>query len=84
MTRTFLMSAEHWEIRDTWHTSGLRATGSYHVTLTDVLVPDKNFFELRFDTSFAPDPFFAEFAEHFALSHSGVAVGIAEGAISPR
>jgi indole-3-acetate monooxygenase len=81
MTRTCLMPAEHWEIRDTWHTLGLKGTGSHHVALTDVLVPDENFFEFPFGASFAPDPIFGKFPEVLVLSHGAVAVGIAEGAI---
>ena len=81
MTRTCLMPAEYWEIRDTWRTLGLKGTGSHHVALTDVLVPDENFFEFPFGTSFAPDPIFGKFPEVLALSHGAVAVGIAEGAI---
>ena len=56
MTRTCLMPAEHWEIRDTWRTLGLKGTGSHHVALTDGFVPDGNFFEFPFGASFAPDP----------------------------
>ena len=81
MIRTCLMPAEHWEIRDTWHTFGLRGTGSHHVALTGVFVPDGNFFEFPFGTSFAPDPIFGKFAEVVVLSHGAVAVGIAEGAM---
>jgi indole-3-acetate monooxygenase len=81
MTRTFLMSAEHWEIRDTWHTFGLRGTGSHHVVLTDALVPDGNFFEFPFGASFAPDPIFGMIPELVVLSHGAVALGIAEGAL---
>jgi indole-3-acetate monooxygenase len=81
MTRTFLMPAEHWEIRDTWHTLGLKGTGSHDVALTNAFVPDENFFEFPFGTSFAPDPIFGKFAEAVVLSHGAVAVGIAEGAI---
>jgi indole-3-acetate monooxygenase len=81
MTRTCLMPAEHWEIRDTWRTLGLRGTGSHHVSLTDVLVPDENFFEFPFGASFAPDPIFGKFPELVVLSHGALAVGIAEGAI---
>jgi indole-3-acetate monooxygenase len=81
MIRTCLMPAEHWEIRDTWHTFGLKGTGSHHVTLTDVLVPDANFFEFPFGTSFAPDPVLGKFPEIIVLAHAAVAVGIAEGAI---
>ena len=81
MVRGFLMPAEHWEIRDTWHTIGLRGTGSHHIALTDELVPDTNFFEFPFGTSFAPDPIFARFPRLLVLAHAAVAVGIAEGAI---
>ena len=42
MTRTCFMPPEYWEIRDTWHTLGLKGTGSHHVALTDVVVPDEN------------------------------------------
>jgi alkylation response protein AidB-like acyl-CoA dehydrogenase len=81
MIRFCLMPAEHWEIRDTWHTFGLRGTGSHHVALTDVLVPDENFFEFPFGASFAPDRVFAKFPEVLVLAHPAVAVGMAEGAI---
>jgi indole-3-acetate monooxygenase len=81
MTRTCLMPAEHWEIRDTWHAFGLKGTGSHHVALADVFVPDENFFEFPFGASFAPDPIFGKFPEVLVLSHGAVAVGIAEGAI---
>jgi alkylation response protein AidB-like acyl-CoA dehydrogenase len=82
MIRTCLMPAEHWEIRDTWYTLGLKGTGSHHVALTDVFVPDENFFEFPFGASFAPDPIFGKFPEVVVLSHGAVAVGIAEGAIT--
>jgi alkylation response protein AidB-like acyl-CoA dehydrogenase len=49
--------------------------------VTDVFVPDENFFELPFGASFAPDPIFGKFPEVLVLSHGTVAVGIAEGAI---
>ena len=81
MIRTCIMPAEHWEIRDTWHTLGLKGTGNHHVALTDVFVPDENFFEFPFGASFAPDSIFGKFPELVVLSHGAVAVGIAEGAI---
>jgi alkylation response protein AidB-like acyl-CoA dehydrogenase len=81
MTRTCILPAEQWEIRDTWRTVGLRGTGSHHVALTDVLVPDENFFEFPFGASFAPDPVFSKFPEILVLAHAAVAVGIAEGSI---
>jgi indole-3-acetate monooxygenase len=81
MTRTCLMPAEHWEIRDTWHTVGLKGTGSHHVALTDVFVPDENFLEFPFGDASAPDPIFGKLPELIVLSHGAVALGIAEGAI---
>ena len=81
MIRACFMPAERWEIRDTWHTFGLRGTGSHHIALTDVFVPDENFLEFPFGASFAPDPIFGKFFEVLVLSHAAVAVGIAEGAI---
>jgi alkylation response protein AidB-like acyl-CoA dehydrogenase len=82
MIRTCLMPAERWEIRDTWHSFGLKGTGSHHVALADVLVPDENFLEFPFGaSSFAPDPIFGKFAELVVLTHGAVAVGMAEGAI---
>jgi indole-3-acetate monooxygenase len=81
MTRFCLMPAEHWEIRDTWHSFGLRGTGSHHVALTDAFVPDQNFLEYPFGASFAPDPIFAKFPRVIVLAHAALAVGIAEGAI---
>jgi len=81
MIRTCLLPAKHWEILDTWHAFGLRGTGSHHVALTDVFVPDDNFFEFPFGTSFAPDPVFSKLPEIVVLAHGALAVGIAEGAI---
>ncbi len=81
MIRTCLMPAEQWEIRDTWHTFGLRGTGSHHVALTDVFVPDGNILEFPFGDSFAPDLVFGKFPELVILAHAALAVGIAEGAI---
>ena len=82
MIRACLMPAEHWEIQDTWYTSGLRGTGSHHVALTDVFVPDQNIFEFPFGRSFAPDPIFGKFVEVLVLAHAAHAVGTAEGAIA--
>jgi len=81
MIRLCFMPAKRWEIRDTWHTLGLRGTGSHHVVLNDVFVPDENVLEFPFGTSFAPDPIFAKFPQVLVLAHAAVAVGIAEGAI---
>ena len=82
MIRSCLMPAECWDIRDTWHTFGLKGTGSHDVALRDVFVPDQNVFEFPFGASFAPDPIFGKYPEIVVLSHGALAVGIAEGAIA--
>jgi hypothetical protein len=68
------MPAEHWEIRDTWYTFGLKGTGSHHVALTDVFVPDQNFFESPFGASFAPDPIFEKYLPCRIARHEGIRV----------
>ena len=82
MTRLCLMPAEDWQIHDTWHTFGLRGTGSHHVELRDAIVPDRNFFDFPFGASFAPDPLFGMIPELVMFSHGAFAVGVAEGAIA--
>lgn len=41
MWRLFLSPASSCRILDTWHTTGLRGTGSHDYTMTDVFVPDR-------------------------------------------
>ena len=82
LVRTCGMPAEFWTIHDTWHGFGLRGTGSHHVELRGVLVPDRNFLDFPFGASFAPDPVFGMVPEFVMLSHAAHAVGVAEGALA--
>ena len=41
MWRLFLIPASSCKILDTWHTTGLRGTGSHDYTMEDVFVPDR-------------------------------------------
>ena len=41
MWRLFLCPAASYQILDTWHTTGLRGTGSHDYTMEDVFVPDR-------------------------------------------
>jgi alkylation response protein AidB-like acyl-CoA dehydrogenase len=69
------------EIIDTWHTSGLRGTGSHDAVADGVLVPDHRSFSLLDPpTSDAPLYRFPIFA-FFALSIAAAALGNARGAI---
>jgi indole-3-acetate monooxygenase len=69
------------EIVDTWHTSGLRGTGSHDAVAEDVFVPEhRSLWLLDRPTSDAPLYRFPIFA-FFALSIAAAALGNARGAI---
>jgi len=82
MTRHCLLPSSEWQILDTWHVFGLKGTGSHHVALTGVFVPDVNFIQFPFGDSFARDRIFSRLPETVMLCHGAFAVGVAEGAIS--
>jgi alkylation response protein AidB-like acyl-CoA dehydrogenase len=70
------------EILDTWHTSGLRGTGSHDALANDLFVPDHHVLSLlgtspRVDTPLYRFPIFG----FFALSIAAAALGNARGAI---
>jgi alkylation response protein AidB-like acyl-CoA dehydrogenase len=70
------------EILDTWHTSGLRGTGSHDAVADEVLVPDHHVLSLldtapRIDEPLYRFPIFG----FFALSIAAAALGNARGAI---
>jgi alkylation response protein AidB-like acyl-CoA dehydrogenase len=70
------------EILDTWHTSGLRGTGSHDAQADELFVPDHHLLSLldagpRVDTPLYRFPIFG----FFALSIAAAALGNARGAI---
>lgn len=70
------------EILDTWHTSGLRGTGSHDALADDLFVPDHHVLSLvdsgpRIDAPLYRFPIFG----FFALSIAAAALGNARGAI---
>jgi alkylation response protein AidB-like acyl-CoA dehydrogenase len=70
------------EILDTWHTSGLRGTGSHDAAAEDLFVPDHHVLSLldtrpRVDTPLYRFPIFG----FFALSIAAAALGNARGSI---
>ncbi|MGH2864149.1 MAG: acyl-CoA dehydrogenase family protein, partial [Solirubrobacteraceae bacterium] len=69
------------EILDTWHTGGLRGTGSHDAVANDLFVPDEHLLSLidgpRLDTPLYRFPVFG----FFALSIAAAALGNARGAI---
>jgi len=79
--RTLGMAKTELEILDTWHTSGLRGTGSHDVVADDIFVPEHRSLWLGDPpTSEAALYRFPMFA-FFALSISAAALGNARGAI---
>jgi indole-3-acetate monooxygenase len=70
------------EVLDTWHTSGLRGTGSHDAVADDLFVPDRHVLSLldtgpRIDAPLYRFPIFG----FFALSIAAAALGNARGAI---
>ena len=69
------------EILDTWHTSGLKATGSHDAVADEVFVPDRRVLSIadgpRIDTPLYRFPIFG----YFALSIAAAALGNARGAL---
>jgi len=79
--RVLAMSVSELEIVDTWHTNGLRATGSHDAVADDVFVPEhRSLWLLDPPTSDAALYRFPIFA-FFALSIAAAALGNARGAI---
>jgi alkylation response protein AidB-like acyl-CoA dehydrogenase len=80
--RVVCLPARDWQIEDTWHAPGLRATGSHHVVLKDVFVPSENIFDMASARPCLPGPLYsAPPMQIAALLHGPIALGMAEGAI---
>ncbi len=80
--RVVALPKDELEILDTWHTSGLRGTGSHDALAADLFVPDDHTLSLldagpRVDTPLYRFPIFG----FFALSIAAAALGNARGAI---
>ncbi|WP_348935407.1 acyl-CoA dehydrogenase family protein [Aquabacter sp. CN5-332] len=79
-TRSFALPASEWQIEDTWHSAGLKGTGSHHITIERVAVPEKNFFDSEKQTSCVPGPLYKTLKLFIPLLHAAVSLGIAEAA----
>ena len=80
-TRQCLLPMSHCEILDTWHTTGLRGTGSNDVVVRDVFVEEARSFSFQ-DPNLVkrPGPLYA-FPFMFMAKGSAPALGIARRAI---
>jgi alkylation response protein AidB-like acyl-CoA dehydrogenase len=76
-----LVPASQVQIEDTWYVAGLRGTGSHHITLTDVVVPEVHFLDLATSEPCLPGPLYQAGQHLVPLAHGAVAIGIAEGAL---
>jgi len=81
LLRAFALPAEHWQIEDTWHVSGLKGTGSHHIALTDTIVPAASFSDIFTGPSCLPGPLYQAVPQLIPLAHAAVSLGIAEGAL---
>ena len=79
--RLFLVPASDCEILDTWHTSGLRGTGSHDFVVDGVFVPDRRVFPHPLaGAPVRPERHYAFPGVSIAMM-SGVALGAARGAV---
>jgi indole-3-acetate monooxygenase len=81
-TRFFVLPAHRWQIEETWQASGLTGTGSHHVAVTDIEVPEEDVCDLFHGPSSVPGPLESAVLPFSASFHAAAAVGIAAGAIA--
>jgi alkylation response protein AidB-like acyl-CoA dehydrogenase len=67
------------EIFDTWHTTGMRGTGSHDFAITDVFIPDARVHRGT-DPSQRPQPLY-QFVGWTHVAHAAIGLGIARVAI---
>ncbi|HWM66414.1 MAG TPA: acyl-CoA dehydrogenase family protein [Steroidobacteraceae bacterium] len=76
-----VLPAKDWQIEDTWFAHGLRGTGSHHIALNDVWVPESNVIDLFNGHPSVGGPLFQGAPAFFVTTHCAFALGLAEGAI---
>jgi alkylation response protein AidB-like acyl-CoA dehydrogenase len=74
--------ADRFRIEDTWRASGLTGTGSHHVVLDNVEVPESDVFDLFNGRSSVSGPLEGDVLSLNTSFHAAVAVGIAAGAMA--
>jgi indole-3-acetate monooxygenase len=80
--RTFFVPVGKCELIDTWHTAGLRGTGSHDWQVTDVFVPETQSFPIFLEgTNEAGGLFLKDFTAYAVARVAAVALGIARDAI---
>lgn len=82
LARFFILPAACWRIEDTWHVAGLKGTGSHHVALDAVHVPEENCFDLMGAAPNLPGPLYQAPMALVPLMHAAFALGVAQGALA--
>ncbi len=80
VTRVCFFPPEQCQIIDTWHTTGMRGTGSHDFTVTDVFVPEEHTFNFQSLKPLRPQPLYA-FFPFVAGKFGAVPLGVARAAI---
>jgi alkylation response protein AidB-like acyl-CoA dehydrogenase len=80
--RCMVLPAADWKIFDTWHTAGMRGTGSQDIGIDNLQVPEHWTFDLWFGQPSLAGPSFAAPVLQFSMHIGAVALGIAEGALA--
>jgi alkylation response protein AidB-like acyl-CoA dehydrogenase len=80
VTRVCFFPPAQCHILDTWHTTGMRGTGSHDFTVTDVFVPEERTFSLQSLTPLRPQPLYA-FFPFIGGKFGAVPLGIARAAL---
>ena len=81
-TRFVIARAERWRVEETWRASGLTGTGSHHLVLDDIEIPDASTFDLFHGPSCVPGPLESQLGPFIPTFHAAVAVGIATAAVA--
>jgi alkylation response protein AidB-like acyl-CoA dehydrogenase len=79
--RIVVLPAKDWQIEDTWFSHGLRGTGSHHIALNDVWVPESNVIDMFTGHPNVGGPLFQGAPGFFVTTHGAFALGLAEGAV---
>jgi alkylation response protein AidB-like acyl-CoA dehydrogenase len=82
VTKFIILPAECWRIDETWQASGLTGSGSHHVVLENMDVPDALTADALTGPSSIQGPLESAITPFIPTLHAAVAIGIASGAIA--
>ena len=81
LVRSCFVHAGDCQIEETWDVAGLKATGSHDVVITDLVVPEADFFDLFGPQIYKTGPLYREPLPLLLLLIPAILVGIATGAL---